>query len=552
MKNTILFMVDGSKSMSEEHWQEAIDTVTMISSMLSEDYETAMMVYSDEVNAYIDFEENMGAELEALQVSEQKGYTNTGYALETAMQKFSDKNEGQKRVLIISDGEISMKGEDATAEAVESYDAAVKKAAEQQIPVDVFLFESEKVEDKISYASEVTGGYQFFKEENVDFTQFVEQYLFQQLGQKRIMLGLSDSSDNVAEISLQDTSVERARILLTSESEIKDIQAFVQSSDLQIIQGKSFAVIDIKQPMEENVVLQYALEESGRLNAYLVKEYNFSVETEAIPKVEEAQCTIKVNIQDREGRSVLADADISKRIGIYLDGSRTEFEVEQGEAVITYPMEKIKKLDVKVDFTELNSRVTSVGEETSLLLGMPVLPKNQLTMKETPDNIGLYTVVSGLCVIFILLFVLYVRTQKKNAVRKVVEAAKSFEEVLMYDFSGQITIYVLKCPDMEDMPPTSVNLFARKSRESISFAWVMEQCGIRADIRDADQIQFSGGEEHTLCIKYNGEATLVKGKDILVRKKKHFLCYNEKILMIFNNGEIEIELHYKNIKPSER
>ena len=55
-------------------------------------------------------------------------------------------------------------------------------------------------------------------------------------------------------------------------------------------------------------------------------------------------------------------------------------------------------------------------------------------------------------------------------------------------------------------------------------------------------------------IKYSKEdiQTIVKGNQILKRERKYSLCYGEKILLIFNNGGTEIELHYKNMKPSER
>ena len=46
--------------------------------------------------------------------------------------------------------------------------------------------------------------------------------------------------------------------------------------------------------------------------------------------------------------------------------------------------------------------------------------------------------------------------------------------------------------------------------------------------------------------------TIVKENQILKRERKYSLYYGEKILLIFNNGGTEIELHYKNMKPSER
>lgn len=125
-------------------------------------------------------------------------------------------------------------------------------------------------------------------------------------------------------------------------------------------------------------------------------------------------------------------------------------------------------------------------------------------------------------------------------------------EILKYDFSGKIVIYVLKNVDEEDIPPTSISLYNREGKEPFTFAWVMDKCRISTNLMDADKIIFSGGKNNTLCVRNNGDATIFSGKDILLRNKKYSLNYDEKLLLIFNNGEVELEIHYKNIKPSER
>ena len=71
-------------------------------------------------------------------------------------------------------------------------------------------------------------------------------------------------------------------------------------------------------------------------------------------------------------------------------------------------------------------------------------------------------------------------------------------------------------------------------------------------LKDADMVLFLCGSEHTLCVRNRGNVTVVCGKEILLQNKKYILHYNEKLLMIFNDGEIEMEVHYKNMKPSER
>ncbi|MFQ9531926.1 hypothetical protein [Roseburia intestinalis] len=110
---------------------------------------------------------------------------------------------------------------------------------------------------------------------------------------------------------------------------------------------------------------------------------------------------------------------------------------------------------------------------------------------------------------------------------------------------------MLKGEQEDDVAPCSIKLFG-KSRKSISFDWIKDRCGIDYKLSDADKIRFTGGKDHALCFKNSGYATIVKENQILKRERKYSLYYGEKILLIFNNGGTEIELHYKNMKPSER
>lgn len=123
---------------------------------------------------------------------------------------------------------------------------------------------------------------------------------------------------------------------------------------------------------------------------------------------------------------------------------------------------------------------------------------------------------------------------------------------MKHDFSGKLVVYVIKTEDEEDIPPASVNLYARGSREPFDFEWVKIKCRLDMELGDADKILFSGGTDHTLCVRNNGSATVMQGSEILLRGKKYTLNYNDKLLLIFNNGGTEIEVHYKNMKPSER
>lgn len=549
-KHQILFALDCSHSMSEERWQEAVDSITMISAMLPSNYETAVLTYNEGIVFLKDFGQSLEDELDDLREVKRKGYTNTGLAIETALEEFSEELSGEKRILIISDGEISMKGKEETENATLLYDTAVQNAADRNVKIDVLLFESHEIEEQISYGAQLTGGSVFVKTNKQTMGAFVENYLFEELDLERIMVGVSETSQNTSAISLQNSFAECAKVLLIAENNIENLQVSCQCEDVRIVRGDKFAVIHLKEPVDENINLQYTLEEKGKINAYLVKEYYLTVEMDAVYAEELLQHMIRIHISDAKGESILTDKDICDKVDIYVNGKKIDYVIEQENAVFSQRIEEEQEIEVRVDFDRLNSLVFSSGSEGKLLLE---LPPPEAVEQDDMQYFWLCVVVTGVCVIFVFLVFLLSRTKKKTEIpAEDIAKKQNTGEILKYDFAGEIVIYVLKSAGGEDVPPTSINLYKRGNKDPFSFAWVKDKCRIDAKLKDADKVVFFGGKDNTLCVRNGGDVTLFNGKDILLRSKKYTLNYNEKLLAIFNDGEIEVEIHYKNIKPSER
>ena len=203
---------------------------------------------------------------------------------------------------------------------------------------------------------------------------------------------------------------------------------------------------------------------------------------------------------------------------------------------------------MEVDIKPSGNVIHYIKNTDTVELNVPVV-------EEEPDYTVLWIVIVTLSVIILSLSIIYERKKQKkksSAETSTIIAEQSEAPVIVkHDFSGQLAVYLLKGEREDDIPPCSIKLFGR-SRKSITFDWIKDRCGIDYDLVDADKIRFSGGKDHALCFKNNGYATIVKENQILKRERKYSLYYGEKILLIFNDGETEIELHYKNMKPSER
>lgn len=545
-RKQFIFVLDASHSMTRERWGEAVDGVAMIAAMLPRDYETAVLAYNESVILYTEFGQPFGEQLELLRGVKTAGYTNTGLALQTAIEQFDTEGAGRKRIILISDGEISMKRQQDTESATALYNEAVVHAQKENIAIDMLLFEPDGFEEQIAWGAEATGGYIYEKAEKECITRFSERYLFEQLGIGRLAAGTSDAVTGETGISLQGMAADKVRILLIAESAIEDVQISCQSKAMLTTTGSNFVVIELDKPIEDTADLRYTLAEQGRTSIYISKEYVLFVDVEAVCPPEDSDSRIEIRVRNAEGKSLLADSNISGKIDIYIEGNRADCIIEREKAVIPYPVEASREVEVRVSFDRLEGRVFC---DTSVSRVWIEKPYEEVEEEKNP-YILIYAVIMGICFIFALSLVLYLRTKKKTQLPQ--KSGQDIGEASKYDFSGQLVIYMLKNPTGEDMPPASVNLYLRESREPFSFAWIKDNCHIDMPLVDADKVLFRGGAEHTLCVKNKGNVTMVCGKEILVWNRKCILHYNEKLLLIFNDGETEVEIHYKNMKPSER
>lgn len=415
--NQILFVLDGSRSMAGDKWQEAVDVVEVVSAMLPSNYETAVIVYNDDIVTCTDLcvlSENQISELRSM-VS--KGYTNTGMALETALAHFSQEITGKKRIIAITDGEIIMKKPAQTIEAVELYETAVKRAVEQNVVIDVLMLGAEDFEDQISCASEETGGFIYKETETQSIEKFMETYLFELLGLESVVVGMSDAQSSALRISLQDACTKQAKILVLSESPIEDLNVNCQSENIQVFQAEKAAVIDLSWPVEDEIDLQYTTSEKGKIRAYLVKEYEFFVDMAAAYSSEVLGHVVEVHVVDAKGNAVFEDEDLKDKIDIYIDGNSSEYTVERGRAVIVRQIKENQEIQVQVVFKKLGGIVFRSGEEKTLYLELPPVEPAEPEEESNP-YIWLYIVIAGICFAFALSMLLFLKAKKKQKNRQ--------------------------------------------------------------------------------------------------------------------------------------
>lgn len=543
-KNQIIFLLDASKSMEkDEQWISAVDSALLISSSLPENYETALLAYNTDIAYGLKFGEVNADKREELVNLEMQGYTDPAVALFDALDLYGEE-DGEKRVIFISDGEISMKEEEQTKRAEMDFEDAVNRAVTQGVKIDMFILPDEKTQNQILYGSEITSGSLYSKTADETLEHMAVSYLFESLALNRIELGMSHTDIGNISVDLQDSYMQNAKIVFDTEFDIENVHVSGQCEQLNITQGNKFAVAELTNPLETSISVDYTLSERGGVHAYLIKEYELQSTAKSTYLQDQDAFQIEVNIVNHKNKNFLDADNTSSATNILIDGQTTGYEVNNGTAVINIPADESKNITLDIDFTGNNSMIHCDELVHQLKLTVPVI-------EEEPDYTVLWIVLIALCIVILFLTIFYERKKQKKKLEEDIEKLEKEEmNIIGYELSGQVTIYLLKGGG-EDVPPYSIKLFG-KGKKMFSFNWMKDRCDLQLHLIDDDKIKFSGGKNHTLCLKNTGCATVVKGNEILLQDKKYYLNYGEKILLIFNDGEVEAELHYKNIKPSER
>lgn len=545
-KDQILFVLDASKSMEKDgRWGSVVDSILLMAAALPDSYESGILVYNTDTEMIAGFGEIGTDTRDKLFHIERNGYTNPADALQTAIDMFS-KNDTQKRVVFFSDGEISMKNEEETLEAAENYKKEITHAINENIRIDAFLFPDEKTENQISDGVDRTSGSILTQGIGKSVESLAAEYLFEILQVKRTDLGVSDTEGGNLQIDLQDHYMQAARIIVIADTEIESIHIRGQCRKLNITEGKKSAVVRLTDPLQKEVLLDYTLKEKGTVHTFLIKEYKLNIKADRLCHSENGRFRVEADLRNHLDQSILDMESVCDAVSILIDGEETDYIVENGKAVWRYQTDHTRDIMVSVDMSRMDGIIYCEEPEYMVRLAVPA----PVMMRE-PDYTVLWAVLAALLTVIVLLIVVFeTKNIKKKRLRE--EEKKKSEPAVFfgYEFSGQITLYLLK-GGQEDLPPCSIKLFGSE-KKSFSFRWVMEQCGMTSDLQGADKIKFTGGPDHALCLKNIGSATIMKGSQMLTGEKKYFLRYGEKILLVFHNGDVELELHYKNMRQSER
>lgn len=531
----IICLLDTSVSMKDNDPNRlAPDCVNIILDIALSEDEVGFVSYNDNVQCVEPLGSDRNEILNSINSVTYEGYTNAGAGLEKAISLFSNEENKERYVLFITDGEIMLPNDADTLNSISLYEKTLQEATNKNIKIiTVAIGGKQNAPDVNVYGSDKQKIY----ESNTanDLLQIIRQILYDDLGFQKISVSTGIIQNNSIDIDLPINAnlLRNVKVLITSNGLLNNVAINYNAKDRILYKGKQYALLELINPQNNKLALNMDFNSSNYINVDLLIEMVANIKTniELSSKDTAAVKIIPVS-KDDETLYLLRDPYFeNKNIRIDIQGNSILSKVENGEICFTMPIteEQNDNIEANVHYEDLGINMKA--------------PKVLLQMPQR-NNYIFYIVSIIVGIFFIVVILLW---NKKS--RRPVDDIKTISP---YEYAGKLKIYITKLKEDIDIAPMEYNLYRRFSREEISLAEILHQCGIELKLEGADKIIFSPGAQKALVLANNSDCTILKNRELLIKNYNTMIYYNERFYITFEDEFSEAILEYRSIKPSER
>lgn len=562
----VVFLLDGSNSMNAHGGSLAIDGLRQMLYSLPFHTQVGFAVYNTEIQNQVEVGASFDQLEEAFHKVEYKGYTNTGLGLERAVSMLSSREGKEKRIILISDGEIALRSSEETAASKEQFKKAYESAKEEGIEIHIITIGEEAGKEmEILEAAKAAGGKAYREGAQETLSQIIENLVKEEFKVPRRSVGSAsldrESGRGEWDIDIPVKGALRARIFLIGSQGVKNVHASYIAEKGQVVTGEKFAAIDLEKPQGDRVHLVFDKGENAKADAYLMLEYEGAlfVETsfETAYKEEEGKnaqktpflhLSMRLMNQHGEKNNLWETEGYQGHPILYeINGQSYEGKVEDGVLLHSMEGDEMQKVTVSMD-------VHSFPE--MIHIEQPVEVNVEWPKEEPKQNYApLWVIMGGLGGALLCIFFLWQKKDRGTLIY--VEKSKEVQNLEKYEtkacqYTGKLNIYVVQSKSGKDFPPSTFRLFGRKSAR-ITLGWILEQCKIKLGSKGAEEIVFyPGADKAVIIMDQSKECTVMRGMEILKKGMGYPVFYHEKLTITLEDGRTELEIHYKNLKPGER
>lgn len=560
MDKSVIFLFDSSGSMKTNDANRlAIDSIAQLTYALPSDYRVGVVSYSGDVaisqQPVVNSQRTQIMEL-ANRI-QYEGYSNAGKGLLRAVELLEGEDTREKTIVLLSDGEILMKDEAATSQSAVMYQEAVQRASKEGITIHVIGFGGQMgdLENPIFTAAKETEGGSYLAPQPGDIQNAIDSILIDKLDIKQTNLAIVDADGKQESLSFDCPFVNASmvRILLTSDAPIKNLKTNFQAEDANQINGDRYSLIQIKKPLSDKIDLSFEGAAGRRVKIVMIPEYQISPQVhieyeDKVPSDPEATsyertASITYTFYDMNNKNIQLWTQPffnHSRVDLAVNEQEyKEYALNEGKITIQEPVNADSTEKVVFNYSKLPFYVIGGNEILVDLEGPAPLP-----VEEPPYLIIAGGVVAALAVIAIIVFLLLRRKPKPLPPDDKPEPSK-------YSYTGKMNIYITRTPTGYDIPPLTYNLFRLPSGKVMSLADILDSCSVKEVFEGADKIFFKSGPNHNLILTNNSDCTLMKNREILMKKKSYQITVGGKVDIVFEDETSELTFQYKDLKPSE-
>ena len=556
-----VFVINSSRSMSNSDPQRRVfESVAWSLANLPADDEASVISFNDEVSVLrplTKISENPNKIFSA----NYSGQSNAGDAMLAAVDMLMPKFDIEKNIILITNGEISLRDSAQTLRSVEKFQDGLTQA--KWANMSVYIFNLRYQGDPLNYHSytELAREIPIPHNELMTAIRTVFHNDFHTPHLNLLSQGVSKEKIS-AKIPL--TSFEKAKLFLVASNPGKS--TLENSSAVKVMEGNFVKIYEIASSSENNLefsadypqgtglTLDAEIDVEGSLQAEISKSI-FSADTLEITPV----------YKNNPSEKIFADHFFeNKPVRVEFNGKIFDASIHNG--VISVELEGDEKIiylqkvffeDLGVNFIGENSAevqpsdnnylmwILAIGAISVILILSYFLRKKNIPELEEIEEVEVKPVQIEKIV------------EPKPEPKKISSPKKKIEEKLSktkpvkeekFSYEGKFLIYVTKTLREEDIEPREFNLF-RVGRVKISLLEILQECGIAEYFQEVGGIVISPGRRG-IYLKNDSECTILK-RGTLIEKGKEVEIYFEDAINIATSDEnSEMTLRYKSLKPS--
>ena len=560
----VVFVLDASNSMnSNDRSRLAIDSIAQLIYSLPSNYSVGVVAYNTDVVAASGMADSDGRDsiMEVANAVRYTGYTNAGAGLARAIELLDTVGASQKTVVMLSDGEIVMQNDAATAASSSQFQNAVASAKESGTVIHVIGLGSdmENTANTIFSASSETGGSNYHAPRAEDIQQAVDAILLDQLNVKKTTAAVVDTDGGTEEldITIPSANASTVRILFISDSPIRNLVADFNAGSVRQVSGAHYTLLELARPTAENVHVRFQGEAGSQVNVDVITEYSVVMvpqvtyedvepeDTEAANYDRTARISLAFYDAENPERQVLTDTAFEGRSISGTAGGQAWTGALLSGSVTLPPVSGLaedRTEQITVSFDNLETNVIAQQPLTISLEGAPALP-------EAPDYrpVIIGGAVGALLVILLAVYLAAGRSRKKP--RSIPDPPPPAPS--KYSYTGRLNLYITRTKSGRDVPPLTYDLFRIPSAKILSLQEILDGCNVTEHLEGADKIFFKAGANRCLVLSNDSDCTIMQNREILMKGRSYLIGIDTKVDITFEDEISEMALQYRQVRPNE-